>query len=109
MNYLFLTIAIIFEVIATSFMKSSEGFTKILPSVAVILGYTVAFYCLSLTLRSISLGVAYAIWSGAGVTLVALIGWLVFKQALDNFAITGIAFIIVGVVILNVFSKTSIH
>ena len=90
-------------------MKSSEGFTKILPSVAVILGYTVAFYCLSLTLRSISLGVAYAIWSGAGVTLVALIGWLVFKQALDNFAITGIAFIIVGVVILNVFSKTSIH
>jgi small multidrug resistance pump len=90
-------------------MKSSEGFSKPVPSAIVIFGYAIAFYCLSLTLRTIPLGIAYAIWSGVGIALVSLIGWLVFKQTLDAFAATGIAFIIIGVVIMNVFSKTSGH
>ena len=109
MNFLYLTIAIIFEVIATSCMKASEGFTKPIPSLIVIVGYAIAFYCLALTLRTIPIGVAYAIWSGAGIALVSLIAWLVFKQSLDVFAIIGMGFIIIGVVIMNAFSKTSGH
>jgi len=109
MNYIYLAIAIFFETVATSAMKSSEGFTKPIPSIVVVIGYGVAFFCLSLTLRTIPLGVAYAIWSGVGIALVSLIGWLVFKQTLDIFAITGMSFIIIGVVIMNVFSKTSGH
>lgn len=109
MNYLYLAIAILFETVATSAMKSSEGFTRPLPSAVVVIGYAVAFYCLSLTLRTIPLGVAYAIWSGVGIALVSLIGWLIFKQTLDVFALTGIAFIVAGVVIMNVFSRTSGH
>ena len=109
MNYLYLAIAILFETVATSALKSSEGFTKPISSIVVLIGYGVAFFCLSLTLRTIPLGVAYAIWSGVGIALVSLIGWLVFKQTLDIFAITGMAFIIIGVVIMNVFSKTSGH
>ena len=109
MNFLYLTIAIIFEVIATSCMKASEGFSKPIPSLVVVIGYAIAFYCLALTLRTIPIGVAYAIWSGAGIALVSLIGWLVFKQSLDLFAIIGMGFIITGVVIMNVFSKTSGH
>ena len=109
MNYLYLVIAILFETVATSALKSSEGFTKPIPAIVVVIGYGVAFFCLSLTLRTIPLGIAYAIWSGVGIALVSLIGWLVFKQTLDIFAITGIAFIITGVAIMNVFSKTSGH
>ena len=109
MNFLYLTIAIIFEVIATSCMKASEGFTKPIPSLIVIVGYAIAIYCLALTLRTIPIGVAYAIWSGAGIALVSLIAWLVFKQSLDVFAIIGMGFIIIGVVIMNAFSKTSGH
>ena len=109
MNYLYLVIAILFETVATSALKSSEGFTKPIPAIVVVIGYGVAFFCLSLTHRTIPLGIAYAIWSGVGIALVSLIGWLVFKQTLDIFAITGIAFIITGVAIMNVFSKTSGH
>ena len=90
-------------------MKASEGFTKPIPSLIVIVGYAIAFYCLALTLRTIPIGVAYAIWSGAGIALVSLIAWLVFKQSLDVFAIIGMGFIIIGVVIMNAFSKTSGH
>jgi len=109
MNYLFLLIAIVGEVIATSSLKTSEGFTKLLPSVIVVIGYGIAFYFLSLTLRTIPVGVAYAMWSGLGVVLVAGIGALCFKQHLDLAGIIGIAFIIAGVVILNVFSKVTPH
>lgn len=109
MNYVYLAIAIIAEVAATSALKMSDGFSKWLPSVIVIVGYGIAFFCLSLTLRSIPLGVAYAIWSGAGVALVTVIGWLVFKQTLDLPAMVGILLIISGVLVLNLFSKTAPH
>ncbi|MEM6884474.1 MAG: SMR family transporter [Verrucomicrobiota bacterium] len=105
----FLLIAILAEVIATLALKSSEGLTRLFPSTVVIIGYGLAFYMLSLSLRSIPLGVAYAIWSGAGVTLITLIGWLVYRQSLDLAAVIGIALIVTGVIILNFFSKSSAH
>jgi len=108
-NFIILVFAIIAEVIATSALKASDGFSKIVPSAIVIVGYGVAFYFLSLALRTIPVGVAYAIWSGAGILLITLIGWLVFKQALDVPAIVGISFIVVGVAVLNIFSKASPH
>lgn len=109
MNYLYLAIAIISEVFATSTMKATEGFTRLVPSVIVIAGYVVAFYFLSLTLRTIPVGIAYAIWSGAGVALVAAVAWIVYGQRLDAPAIIGLALIIAGVLILNLFSKSGSH
>ncbi len=106
--YFTLAISIVTEVIATSALKSSEGFTKLLPSVIVVLGYGTAFYCLSLTLRTMPVGVAYAIWSGLGTALVTLIAWFWFKQKLDAPAIIGLLLIIAGVVVLNGFSKVSV-
>jgi small multidrug resistance pump len=108
-NYLFLTIAIIAEVIATSALKASNGFTNLLPSILVMIGYGIAFYCLSLTLRTIPVGIAYAIWSGAGIVLVSLIGWALYGQKLDFWAIVGIGFIIVGVLIVNLLSRSAAH
>jgi len=108
-NWLFLSAAIAAEVVATSALKASEGFTKLWPSVLVVCGYLVAFYCLSLTLRTIPVGVAYAIWSGVGIVLVSLIAWLVFGQKLDLPAILGMTLIISGVVVMNVFSKAAAH
>jgi small multidrug resistance pump len=107
--WLFLSIAIISEVVATSALKSSNGFSQFWPSLVVVAGYAAAFFFLSLTLRTIPVGVAYAIWSGAGIVLITVIGWLVLGQALDAPAIVGLALIIVGVVILNVFSKSVTH
>ena len=109
MNWLYLTVAIVCEVIATSALKSSEGFTRLLPSVAVVVGYGAALYFLSLTLRTIPVGVAYAVWSGVGVVLITVVGWLVFKQELDMPAFIGIGLIASGVVVLNVFSKAMAH
>ncbi len=108
-NWFFLLIAIVAEVIATSALKSSEGFTRLLPSMIVAVGYAVAFYCLSLTLRSIPVGIAYAVWSGVGIVLVSIFSWLYYGQKLDAPAIIGITFIITGVVIMNVLSKSSAH
>ena len=105
-NWLFLFIAIISEVIATSALKSSEGFTVLLPSILVAVGYSAAFYFLSLTLRTIPIGVAYAIWSGAGIALITLIGWTVFDQKLDAPAIAGILLIVAGVVVMYSFSDS---
>jgi small multidrug resistance pump len=107
MPYLFLAIAILAEVIGTSALKASEGFTRVLPSAVVIAGYGIAFYFLSLALRAIPVGVAYAIWSGAGVALITLIGWLAFKQALDAGALAGIALIVAGVVVIQLFSRST--
>jgi small multidrug resistance pump len=107
--WLFLSIAIISEVVATSALKSSNGFSQFWPSLVVVAGYAAAFFFLSLTLRTIPVGVAYAIWSGAGIVLITVIGWLVLGQALDAPAIVWLALIIVGVVILNVFSKSVTH
>lgn len=109
MTYLHLAIAIVAEVIATSFLKSSEGFTKLWPSVVVLVGYAFAFYFLSLTLRSMSVGIVYAIWSGAGIILVSIIAWMLFGQKLDFPAIIGIALIIAGVAVINLFSKSIAH
>lgn len=109
MNWLYLAIAIIAEVIATSCLKSSEGFTKLWPSIAVVVGYGMAFFFLSLTLRAIPVGIAYAIWSGAGIVLVSGIAWLVFGQKLDVAGLLGMALIIAGVITINVFSKVVAH
>ncbi len=105
-HWIFLALAIISEVIATSFLKAAEGFTRLWPSLVVVIGYLLAFYLLSLTLRTIPVGVAYAIWSGVGIVLIALSGWLFLGQSLDLPALIGLALIIVGVVVINFFSNT---
>jgi small multidrug resistance pump len=108
-QWIYLGIAIVSEVIGTSALNASAGFSRLWPSLIVVAGYAVAFYCLSLALKSIPVGIAYAIWSGVGVALIALVGWAIFGQALDAPAIIGIALIVAGVVVLNVFSRTSVH
>jgi small multidrug resistance pump len=108
-QWIFLSIAIVSEVIATSALKASEGFSRLWPSLIVLAGYSIAFYFLSLTLRTIPVGVVYAIWSGAGIALIALVAWLFLGQSLDIPAIIGLLLIIAGVVVLNVFSKAVPH
>jgi len=105
-GWLYLSVAIIAEVIGTSALKTSAGFTKLLPSLAVVAGYGVAFYFLSLTLRTIPVGTAYAIWAGLGVVLIALIGWLVFDERLDLPAVIGMALIVSGVAVMHLFSAS---
>ena len=109
MPYVYLALSIVAEVIATSSLKASDDFTKLWPSVAVVIGYGVAFHFLALTLKTIPIGVAYAIWAGAGVSIVAVVGWLVFGQKLDAPAIIGMALIVAGVVIMQAFSKAAGH
>ncbi len=104
-----LALAILAEVVATSALKASNGFTRPAPSLIVIIGYIVAFYCLSISLRSIPLGIVYAVWSGSGVALVSLIGWLVYGQVLDLAAVIGIALIVAGVLVLNLASTMANH
>lgn len=101
-----LGIAIVAEVIATSALKASEGFSRLGPSLICVLGYGIAFYGLSLALRTISTGVAYAIWSGVGIVLISIVGWVWFKQRLDLPAVLGMSLIVAGVIVVNVFSKT---
>lgn len=108
-SYWFLGIAIVAEVMATSFLKSAEGFTRVWPSVIVVVGYAIAFLCLSLTLRTIPTGIAYAIWSGAGIVLVSAIAWIFMDQKLDAAAIVGMALIIAGVLVINLLSKSVAH
>jgi small multidrug resistance pump len=108
-NWLFLAVAIISEVIATSALKSSEGFTRLVPSFIVVAGYGSAFYFLSLTLKSIPVGIAYAIWSGVGIVLVTAIAWILHGQKLDLWGFVGISLIVSGVAVLNLLSKTSAH
>ena len=106
MHWLYLGIAIVAEVIGTSFLKSSEGFTRVLPSLVVIVSYAAAFYLLSLTLKTLPVGIAYAVWSGVGVALIAVIGAVVFGQTLDLPGMAGIALIVAGVIVINVFSTS---
>lgn len=106
MPQLALAVAIVCEVIATAALKSSDGFTRLWPSLLVIAGYGIAFYALSIALRAIPVGVAYAIWSGVGIVGIALIGWLVFRQTLDVPALAGIGLILAGVLVLNLFSAS---
>jgi small multidrug resistance pump len=106
MTYLYLFMAILAEVIATSALKSAEGFTKLGPSLVVVLGYGAAFYLLSLVLRHMTVGVTYAIWSGVGILLVALVGIFAFREIPDTPAIIGMGLIIAGVTVIHSFSNT---
>jgi len=107
-SWLFLGVAIVAEVIATSSLKASAGFTKLLPSLVVVAGYGIAFYFLSLTLKTIPVGIAYAIWAGLGIILIAIAGWLAFGQKLDFPAVIGMILIVGGVLVINVFSRSSV-
>lgn len=109
MHWLYLAIAIVAEVIATSMLKSTDSFTRLAPSLVVAAGYGIAFYFLTLTLKTVPVGVAYAVWSGVGIVLVALVAWLWHKQTLDLPAIIGMALIIAGVLVMNLFSKSIAH
>ncbi|ROH88417.1 QacE family quaternary ammonium compound efflux SMR transporter [Pseudomethylobacillus aquaticus] len=108
-HWLALGIAIVAEVVATTALKSTEGFTRLWPSLVVVGGYAAAFYFMTVSLRVLPLGIMYAIWAGVGIVLVALLGWLLYKQALDLPAMLGIALIISGVVVINLFSRTVTH
>jgi len=108
-NFLFLFIAIIFEIIATSALKKSEQFTQLIPSIVTIIGYFAAFYFLSFAIKTIPVGIAYAIWSGVGIVLITAIGAIFFKETPDLPAIIGLALIMIGVIVINVFSKTTAH
>ena len=107
--WILLGLAIAAEVIGTSFLRASDGFTRPVPSVVVVLGYATAIYLLSLSLRQIPVGVAYAIWSGVGVLAIALLAWVVLDQKLDMAAILGMGLIVLGVVVINLFSSTTGH
>ena len=109
MPYLFLAIAVVFETIGTSALKLSEGFSRPWPSLVVVLGYAISFYFLSLTLLSVPVGVAYALWSGLGIVLITAIGWTVFGQRLDLPALIGLGLILSGIMVMQVFSETVGH
>jgi small multidrug resistance pump len=100
---------VIFETIGTTALQASQQFTKLGPSVIVVVAYGLAFYLLALTLKSMPVGIMYAIWSGSGIILIALIGWVVFRQTLDWPAIVGMTLILGGIVIIQLFSKTAVH
>jgi len=108
MKYLFLLIAILSEVAATSALRASHQFTKLWPSVIVVIGYASAFYFMSLTLKSIPVGIAYAIWSGVGIVLISVTAYFLYKQKLDMPALIGMGLIIAGVLVINVFSKSTV-
>ena len=107
--YIHLTLAIVLEVIATSALKATNSFTRFWPSVAVVVGYCAAFYFVALTLRVIPIGITYAIWSGVGIILITIVAAIVYKQIPDIPAISGIVLIILGVVVINMFSKCVVH
>lgn len=109
LNYFYLIIAVVFEVIATTALKQTEGFTRLTPSLVSIVGYALAFYFLSLPLRTMPVGIVYALWCGAGIIFITAIGWVWFKQSLDLPALAGMALIMAGVVVINLFSKTVVH
>ena len=108
-SWISLGIAILAEVIATSALKASDSFTRPLPAAITVIGYGIAFYLLAVALKTIPVGIAYAVWSGAGIVAIALIGYFMFGQALDTAALIGIGLILAGVLVLNVFSGTGGH
>ncbi|MCI0757051.1 SMR family transporter [Teichococcus vastitatis] len=107
--YAALAIAIVAEVIATSALKASDGFSRVWPSAVVVAGYGVAFFFLSITLRTVPTGIAYAIWSGAGIVLISAIGWIWFHHGLDAPAMIGLGLIVAGVAVVNLFSRSVPH
>jgi small multidrug resistance pump len=106
MAYLYLALAILAEVIATSALKASEEFTKLIPSAIVFVGYGVAFYLMTLVLRTIPIGITYAVWSGVGIILIAVVGAIFYKQIPDLPAVIGMGLIVAGVIVIHLFSKT---
>jgi len=109
MAYLFLAIAIVAEVIATSALKASDEFTRLIPSMLVVIGYGVAFYFMTLVIRTIPIGITYAIWSGLGIVLISAVSFFYYKQTLDLPAIIGMGLIVSGVVVIHMFSNTTGH
>lgn len=108
-GYIYLSIAVIAEVIATTALKASDGFTVPLPSIIVVLGYGLAFFMLSLVLRTVPMGIAYAIWAGLGIVLITIAGAIVYRQVPDLPALIGMTMIVGGVVVINMFSKSTGH
>jgi small multidrug resistance pump len=108
-NWLFLIGAISFEIVATSALKATEGFSRPWPTILTIVCYIAAFFCLSLALRTIPMGVAYAIWSGVGIVAISVIGLVVYRQQLDAPALAGIALILTGTLVINLFSRGAVH
>jgi multidrug transporter EmrE-like cation transporter len=109
MGAIFLGIAIVGEVIATSFLRASAGFTQPVPTAVVAIGYGITFYFFSLALQTIPVGVAYAIWSGVGIVLISIVAFVVYKQALDAPALIGMGLILAGVLVINLFSHSAMH
>lgn len=107
--WLQLLLAIVAEVVATSALKASDGFTRLWPAVIVVVGYSVSFYCLSLVLRTIPVGITYAVWSGLGIVLITLAAWWLYGQTIDTAGLVGMGLILAGVVVLNVFSTSGGH
>ena len=105
LNYLFLAVAIVCEVLATASLKGTERFTRLVPSVLTVAGYPAAFYFLSLTMKVMPTGVVYATWSGVGIVLISTIGWLHYRESLNLPTMLGLAMIVVGVVTVNLFSE----
>ena len=108
-HFITLLVAVICETIGTTALQASQQFTKLGPSVIVVVAYGLAFYLLALTLKHMPVGIMYAIWSGSGIVLIALIGWVVFRQTLDLPAIIGMTLILVGILVIQLFSKTAVH
>ena len=108
-SYLLLGLAILAEVLGTSALKASDGFTRLVPSLVTAVAYMVSFYLLSLTLRTLPIGIAYAIWSGVGIVLISAVGWLLYGQRLDAPAVLGLGLIVAGVLVVNLFSRSVGH
>ncbi|AJI93697.1 SMR family transporter [Yersinia ruckeri] len=108
-GFIYLIMAIVAEVIATTLLKASEGFTRLVPSIFVVLGYAIAFWGLSQVVKTMPLGIAYAIWSGLGIVLVSIAAAFLYQQKLDWAAILGMTLIISGVLVINLLSKTTLH
>ncbi|MBT9511805.1 MAG: QacE family quaternary ammonium compound efflux SMR transporter [Acidovorax sp.] len=108
-SYMLLGLAILAEVLGTSALKASNGFTRLAPSLVTAVAYMVSFYLLSLTLRTLPIGIAYAIWSGVGIVLISAVGWLLYGQRLDLPAMLGLGLIVAGVLVVNLFSQSVRH
>jgi small multidrug resistance pump len=108
-GYLWLAVAIVAEVVGTSALRASESFTRLIPSLVVVAGYGLAFYCLSMTLKTMPVGIVYAIWSGVGIVLITLVAMVIYRQVPDLAAVAGLSLIVAGVVVLNLFSNMQAH
>lgn len=109
MNWLYLLGAIAFEIVATSALKATDGFSRLGPTALTITCYIAAFFCLSVALRTIPMGIAYALWSGIGIVAISVIGLVVYRQQLDAAAYAGIALILAGTLVINLFSRAAVH